>query len=108
MPMPANVEPQLHIDSSLVEARFGRRGNFESSSESVRFFSKRGEGIVDVSHIHHPTSFREVCERCFCLCKSLCGVIFGGSSNLERICACAFRETSIESLSIPDGVVPLM
>ena len=96
--------------SSVVEACFGRRGDFESSSErveSVRFLSKRGEGIADVFLIYHRTSFREVRERCFYEFTSLRGVIFGASSRVERICAYAFCRTSIESLSIPDSVVDL-
>ena len=97
-------------ESSVVEARFGPSGNFEpphESVESVSYFSKRSNAVVDDFWICIARCVRGVRERCFFECKSLVGVTFGASSKLERICAEAFSGTSIASLSIPDGVVEL-
>ena len=100
-----------HADeSSSVEARFGQSGNFESPHEAVEcvsYFPKRSAGLADVVWACVARRVREVRERGFCGCKSLVGVTFGASSKLERICAEAFYETNIESLSIPDSVVEL-
>ena len=110
---------------SVVEVRFGPSGNVKRTCEtveSVRHFSKRSEGIMDVLRICIASNARAVCERClyarnsavelgeecFYERKNLRGVSFGRSSKLERICVYAFSGTSIESLSIPDGAADLM
>ena len=98
------------VESSVVEARFGPSSNFKLSYESVEIvshFSKCSEGFVDVLWVCIGTCVREVRERCFSERESLVGVTFCGSSKLERICAYAFSETSVESLSIPESVVEL-
>ena len=97
-------------ESSVVEARFGPSGNFEpphESVESVSYFSKRSNAVVDDFWICIARCVRGVRERCFSGCTRLRSVTFGASSKLERVCACAFCWASIESLSIPDGVVEL-
>ena len=54
-----------------------------------------------------PDGVVEPSEKCFCNSTSLQRIVFGASSKLERICAFAFADTSIELLRIPDGVVEL-
>ena len=98
------------VASSVVEARFGPIGNFVlgyEAVESVSYFSNGPERLASVRWICIATRSREVCERCFALCESLRSVIFGSSSNLERICSEAFFGTSIEWLTIPNSVVEI-
>ena len=95
---------------SALETRVRPGDNFEwtcETVESVSLFSSRSEGFADVLCLFIATSVHVVCERCFYGCGSLRSVIFGASSMVERICAEAFRESSVESLSIPDSVVEL-
>ena len=51
-----------------------------------------------------PDSVRELCDGCFCKCKSLQRLRFGPSPSVERIGVDSLRGTSIVEAVIPDSV----
>ena len=59
---------------------------------------------TQVGAVNIPNSVRELCDRCFCGCRSLSHVAFGSSSSLERIGVSCFEHTGVEAVSIPDSV----
>ena len=46
----------------------------------------------------------ELCEDCFCWCRSLCHVAFGNSSPLKLIWTMAFSWSGVSEIHIPDGL----
>ena len=108
-------------EAYLVTTHFGPCVNFESTSScgardvycvyepraSGIHLSNSGSGFTRVQVVSIPNCVCEVDAMCFSACDSLKCVSFGASSKLERICAEAFCETSLESMSIPDSVVEL-
>ena len=51
-----------------------------------------------------PDSVEELCEKCFCECKSLSRVTFGESSSLKLIGKKAFLGSGVVEIHIPDSV----
>ena len=54
-----------------------------------------------------PDGVEEICESCFCGCKSLLRVTFGESSSLKLIGKGAFRESGVVEIHLPDSVEEL-
>ena len=103
----------------IVEVHFWRSDDCGSTPLCGNHHVYRVSGPFDAGQclwLNGPDSHRqaisisncvtEVCLEYSCKCRSLQCVIFY-TKNLKRICAEAFRETSIESLCIPDSVVEL-
>ena len=57
-----------------------------------------------LSSVCIPDSTIELCDCCFCGCKSLRRVTFGSSSSLERIGVSCFYRSEVEEISVPDSV----
>ena len=51
-----------------------------------------------------PDSVRDLCDECFRLCPSLCRVIFGSSSQLEKIGRRCFAQSGLFEFEIPSSV----
>ena len=81
----------------IVYAHGANRGLWWSSTWMGRAFQQLREVSI-------PNNVRELCDRCFSGCKSLCRVTFGSSSSLERIGVSCFGWSGVEDVSIPDGV----
>ena len=62
-------------------------------------------GVVE---IHIPDSVGELCEVCFCNCKSLSRVTFGESSSLKLIGKNVFNSSGVREIHVPDGVENLL
>ena len=60
--------------------------------ERLPFFTPR---FVSV-----PDSVEELCEECFCVCKSLSRVAFGESSSLKLIWKWAFSASGVVEIHI--------
>ena len=63
--------------------------------------------VQQLRYVSIPHNVRELCDRCFYKCKSLCRVTFGPCSSLERIGVSCFERSGVEEVSIPDGVCEL-
>ena len=74
--------------------RFGVRGQKDSGW--------RGMQMAELVSI--PDSVEELCDQCFCECKSLSRVTFGESSSLKLIGKEAFCGSGVRESHIPDGV----
>ena len=62
-------------------------------------------GMVELVSI--ADSVEELCENCFCECRSLSRVTFGESSSLKLIGQGAFCVTGVREIHIPDAVEEL-
>ena len=63
-----------------------------------------GRAFQQLRDVSIPNNVLELCDRCFKGCKTLCRVIFGSSSSLERIGVECFAVSGVGEVSIPDGV----
>ena len=58
--------------------------------------------------IHIPDGVEELCDLCFCRCKSLSRVTFGESSSLKLIGKEAFIGCGVVEIHVPDGIERLL
>ena len=58
--------------------------------------------------IHIPDAAEQIYDKCFCTCKSLSHVPFGGSSSLRFIGKDAFHSTGVIGIHVPVGVEKLL
>ena len=63
-----------------------------------------GRAFQQLREVSIPNNVRELCDRCFSGCKSLCRVTFGSSSSLERIGEDCFAWSGIEDWTVLLGV----
>ena len=60
-----------------------------------------------LTEIRIPDSVEELGEFCFSRCEHLSRVTFGQSSQLRRICRCAFRQCAFTEIQLPASVEEL-
>ena len=63
--------------------------------------------IGDLEEVFVPESVEELCEECFCMCRSLSRVMFGERSSLKLIRSGAFCGAALDEIHIPDCVQEL-